>query len=192
MPDATFAARVMAAPDKSDFAPNAAPGYAPPSPARYLAAPTTVNLSSDPLRGGSVLLVEDNEVTAMLTRDLLIKLGYEVVTAKNGKAAVDICEVRRFDLILMDCQMPVMDGYEATLRLRAQEARRPDLTPTPIVAVTANTLAGDRERCLESGMNDYLAKPYSVRELRSVLQKWHVDQEIAQAPRVHNVVPIKG
>ena len=126
----------------------------------------------DERRSRSVLLVEDNDLNAMLASDLLRKLHYSVTTAVNGEQGVEKYKERDFDLILMDCQMPVMDGYEATRRIRAYEKSLPVGRHTPIIAVTANTLIGDREACLECGMDDYLPKPYGQRQLAKLLAKW--------------------
>jgi len=116
-----------------------------------------------------VLVVEDNPVNQKVTLGLLRKLGYCSEVASNGEEALAALERRPFDLVLMDCQMPVMDGYETTRRIRAEErgARR-----LPIVAMTANAMAGDRERCLESGMDDYLAKPISGERLWATVEAW--------------------
>ena len=91
--------------------------------------------------------------------------------AVNGALAVEMRERKRYDLILMDCMMPVMDGYEATRVLRAREALSGD-PRTPIVALTASAIDGDRERCLKAGMDDYLAKPFSAAQLIAMIEKW--------------------
>ena len=122
-----------------------------------------------PLRG-HVLLAEDNPVNQQVAEGLLLKLGLSVDTAGDGLEALQMESQNSYDLILMDCQMPHMDGYEATRRLRAVGDRggpRP-----PIVALTANAMAGDRERCLAAGMDDYLAKPIRLEQLRQTLAKW--------------------
>ena len=120
---------------------------------------------------GRVLLVEDNDLNVVLCSRMLELNGFEVVVASNGLEAVR--EVRRsqFDIILMDCQMPQMDGYDAARRIRVHE-QKIGARPTPILAVTANTLNGDKERCIEAGMNDYLAKGYDAKSLRDLLLKW--------------------
>ncbi|WP_026180303.1 ATP-binding protein [Hahella ganghwensis] len=115
-----------------------------------------------------VLLVEDNQVNQLVAKTILKKLGYEVSIAQNGKEALDIIENEEFDIVLMDCHMPVMDGYEATRHIR-QNPRFDDL---PIVAVTANVMQGDKERCMSCGMNDYLTKPYEKKALALLLEKW--------------------
>jgi len=126
---------------------------------------------SEVFLSGRVLLVEDNELNAMLAARLLGNIGFEVVVAENGSMAVTEVQRTNFDLILMDCQMPVMDGYEATRRIRSLEAKA-KLAAVPIIAVTANALAGDRAKCLEAGMSDYLAKTYTEAQLREKLAKW--------------------
>jgi signal transduction histidine kinase/CheY-like chemotaxis protein len=114
-------------------------------------------------RSLDVLLVEDNPVNQLLARRVLEADGHRVVLAENGSEAVDRSQEQDFDLILMDCMMPIMDGYEATRRLRAQAST----SQVPILAMTANAMAGDRERCLDAGMDDYLAKPVRPDALRS-------------------------
>jgi PAS domain S-box-containing protein len=114
-----------------------------------------------------ILVAEDNVTNQVVAFGMLRKLGYqEVQLASNGSEAFDKAMAEPFDLILMDCQMPEMDGYEATRRLRAAGCT------TTIVAMTANAIKGDRERCLDAGMNDYLSKPIDLRLLRGVLARW--------------------
>ena len=120
---------------------------------------------------GMVLLAEDNELNAALVTELLTLLGLSVTHAGDGEQAHRCTLERRFDVILMDCQMPRVDGYEATRRIRASEQSGGALR-TPIVAVTANALSGDRERCLDAGMDDYLPKPYTVQQLHAKLVTW--------------------
>ncbi|HET9475813.1 MAG TPA: response regulator, partial [Steroidobacteraceae bacterium] len=116
----------------------------------------------------SVLLVEDNMVNRTLALEMLQRLGCDAMHAGNGVEALDALEKNQFDVVLMDCQMPVMDGFTATRKLREREAAR-KLEPTRVVALTANALAGDREACLAAGMNDYLAKPFTLAQLRNIL-----------------------
>lgn len=123
-----------------------------------------------------VLLVEDNPVNQELALRLLEREGYQVVVANNGAEALDRFEDTRFDVILMDMQMPVMGGIEATEAIRAREMRRSwvvsqDFRPVYIVAMTANVMASDRDRCLEAGMNDYVAKPLRLDSLRAALDR---------------------
>ncbi len=118
----------------------------------------------------SVLLVEDNNVNQMVAMGILKRLGCDTVLAKNGREAVDlVTSGRHFDIIIMDCLMPVMDGYEATGRIREFEKTEGGGKRRTIVALTANTVAGDRERCLEAGMDDYVSKPVTLEQLRDVL-----------------------
>lgn len=124
-----------------------------------------------PPLAGNILLVEDNPVNRMLAVAMLNNLGIRPTEAENGLAALQAMEGARFDLVLMDCQMPVMDGFEATRAIRSRE--RGLLAPrTPIIAVTANALSGDAERCFQAGMDAYLAKPYSLKALRDMLAMW--------------------
>ncbi|MBL8486121.1 MAG: response regulator [Rhodocyclaceae bacterium] len=126
--------------------------------------------------GLAVLLAEDNPVNQILAVRILEKAGHTVAVANDGREAVDLFETRRFDAILMDVQMPVMGGFEATQAIRAREQRRSfvmsdNWTSTPIIALTANAMDGDRERCLAAGMDDYLAKPLRPAELLSALAR---------------------
>ncbi|WFC62978.1 response regulator [Pseudomonas sp. REST10] len=123
-----------------------------------------------PTRSSSarVLLVEDNPVNQMVAKGMLSKLGYQVLIAGHGAEALDVLEQESVDLVLMDCNMPVMDGYEASRRIRSN-GRWPEL---PIVALTANALSDERERCRAAGMNDYLAKPFQREELANMLNTW--------------------
>jgi signal transduction histidine kinase/DNA-binding response OmpR family regulator len=120
------------------------------------------------LAGARVLLVEDNPFNQELASDLLARAQVAVQIASNGREAVDMVARERFDAVLMDCQMPVMDGYEATRRLRSDPRWR-DL---PIIAMTANAMVGDRERVLAAGMNDHVAKPINVVEMFGTLARW--------------------
>ena len=117
-----------------------------------------------------ILLVEDNPVNQRVALRMLQKLGYQADVSPNGLDAVRAVEERSFDLILMDVQMPVLDGFEATAKIRAiDQGRR---LRTPIIAMTANVMKGDRARCLEAGMDGYLPKPVRHKELAGVLESW--------------------
>ncbi len=128
-----------------------------------------------------VLLVEDGKANQILARGLLNKWGHDVVVAENGEKAVSCWQQQPFDLILMDVQMPVMDGLEATRQIREQEARNGK--HIPIVAMTARAMKGDREDCLEAGMDEYVAKPVRKRELFASLRRFFSagDTTIGQA-----------
>lgn len=115
-----------------------------------------------------LLLVEDNAVNQMVAKGMLTRMGYQVVAVEHGQAALEWLEQQRCDLVLMDCNMPVMDGYEASRRIR----QKPDLVDLPIIALTANALQDDRQRCEQAGMNDYLAKPFKREDLQKLLHKW--------------------
>ena len=119
-------------------------------------------------RRGHILLVEDNPVNQLVAKGMLGKLGCEVTVAAHGAEALEQLEHGEFDMVLMDCNMPVMDGYEASRQIR-RSGRWPDL---PIVALTANAMPEERERCRAAGMNDYLAKPFRREELAALLELW--------------------
>ena len=162
-------------PSMSDAAVSFDGGYAaapePPPPAAPAAA-APVSSVADPARPMRVLLVEDNPVNLMVGQRLLSVLGTHCDSATNGEAALLRMSASRYDLVLMDCQMPVMDGYTATRRWREHEAAT-GVRRLPIVAMTANAMAGDRQKCLDSGMDDYLAKPVTRGELERCLFHWH-------------------
>ncbi|MEI8242236.1 MAG: response regulator [bacterium] len=131
-------------------------------------------LAGDPAQV-RILLVEDNPVNQAMAVRQLKKLGYQQVdTVGNGREALEAVDRQPYDLVLMDCQMPEMDGYEATRRIRAWEAGRPkDRRPgrLPILAMTANDMKGDREKCLAAGMDDYIVKPVRMADLARVVQQ---------------------
>jgi len=116
-----------------------------------------------------VLVAEDNNVNQMMTKAMLARLGCQTEIVENGQEAVAALARQRYDLVLMDCNMPDMDGYEATRLIRQQEP--PDLR-IPIVAITAAAFSGDKEKCLAAGMDDYLAKPVRLADLDRILQHW--------------------
>jgi len=126
----------------------------------------------------SVLLVEDNMVNRTLALEMLQRLGCDAMHAGNGVEALDALEKQDFDVVLMDCQMPVMDGFIATRKLREREVQKKK-EATRVVALTANALAGDREACLAAGMNDYLAKPFTLAQLRNILLPSKVSRSAA-------------
>lgn len=124
-----------------------------------------------PLRGVRILLTEDNRVNREFTSELLSSMGCIVDHAENGQVAVEKCRKETYDIILMDCQMPVMDGFEASQQLQALKARGL-IADVPIIALTANAMEGDRERCLRAGMNDYMSKPVRRANLEAMLMRW--------------------
>jgi len=121
--------------------------------------------------GGRVLLAEDHPVNQDVALGMLANFGCEVTVADNGRAALDALALDEFDVVLMDCDMPEMNGFTATEQLRKRESEA-NLTRIPVIALTANALQGDRERCLAAGMDDYLSKPISSKNLRLTLEKW--------------------
>jgi signal transduction histidine kinase/DNA-binding response OmpR family regulator len=128
---------------------------------------------------GSVLLVEDNPINQSVAQAMLRLLGLQVTLASHGQEALDLARAHDFDLVLMDCQMPVMDGFAATAAIRCLPGDRG--RDVPIVALTANTMQGDEARCLEAGMDDFLAKPYSLAHLQATLSRWLSPQTAARA-----------
>ena len=128
---------------------------------------------------GRVLLVEDTFINQQVVMGILAKLGLRPDIANNGREGVEKALERAYDLILMDVQMPEMDGFEATAVLRRREIAE-NLPRTPIVAMTAHALAGDRERCLDAGMDDYIAKPVRQQTLEAMLRKWMTDDPSTQ------------
>jgi CheY-like chemotaxis protein len=122
--------------------------------------------------GLKVLVVEDNTTNQLVATKMLRKLGCEAQVASNGLEAVEDFGKSRYDLILMDCQMPVMDGFQATKRIRELEIGSLKNERTPIIALTANALLGDRETCLEVGMDDYISKPFLLEQMASTLAYW--------------------
>jgi signal transduction histidine kinase/CheY-like chemotaxis protein len=126
----------------------------------------------DPSRKGSrVLVVEDNAANLKVTVRMVERLGYGADVAANGAEAVSMVELGRYEAVLMDCQMPEMDGYEATRQIRRTE---PAGRHMPIIAMTASALSGDRERCLAAGMDDYISKPVKLHIVAAVLERWLV------------------
>ena len=120
----------------------------------------------------SVLIVEDNPTNQMIVEAHLAQLGYKSRSAPNGEAALELLAAERFDAVLMDCQMPVLNGYEATRRIRQSEAKREAGTRVPIIAMTANAIEEERRHCLEAGMDDFISKPFRGAELRAKLDLW--------------------
>jgi len=124
--------------------------------------------NNDHGEGRHVLLVEDNPVNRTVVEAMLRSLGFTVSVATDGLQAVRSAESLIYEAILMDCRLPIIDGYEATRQIR----QLPGCADLPIIALTANALQGDREACLSAGMNDYLAKPFKRTDLQQILQRW--------------------
>ncbi len=130
------------------------------------------------LRGAKVLLVEDNEVNQELALELLSTNGITPTLAEDGQIALDKLDKETFDGVLMDCQMPVMDGYTASRKIREQEKFK-DL---PVIAMTANVMTGDREKAMEAGMDDHIGKPINVKEMFTIMAKWITPSEPFSEP----------
>jgi signal transduction histidine kinase/ActR/RegA family two-component response regulator len=144
-----------------------------PLPTEAPQRPALPMQSPEPRFSGArrLLLVEDNPINQRVAQHMLTRLGHDVEIAQNGREALDRLAVEPFDLVLMDCQMPEMDGLEATAHIRSETSAVLNRS-IPIVAMTANAFAEDRERCLAVGMNDFLAKPVSRAALAEVIAKW--------------------
>jgi PAS domain S-box-containing protein len=140
----------------------------PATPARQSSAEGLLLHPNAVLYPARVLVAEDNPINQRVVVRMLEKLGCLVHVAINGKQAVEMVEALAYDLVFMDCQMPEMDGYEATAQIRQREQGR----HTPIVALTANVMQGDRERCLDAGMDDYIGKPMRPSAVRRALERW--------------------
>jgi len=134
--------------------------------------------------GARVLLVEDNPVNTIVATEMLEQLGCLVHSAVDGVAAVETVARTTFDFVFMDCMMPRMDGYTATAHIRQQQADA-GITATPIIALTANVLPGDREKCLAAGMSDYLAKPFNLDELATTMARWRTPSTTTLTPTVN-------
>ena len=133
---------------------------------------------------GKVLVAEDNPTNQDVVRGMLRKLGCRVDLAANGGEAVEVAMSQDYDLILMDCQMPVLDGYQATAEIRRMERENNQGRHTPIIALTANALKGDKEKCLAAGMDDYMSKPFRVSAIRTMIEHWVSVQSPADAASV--------
>lgn len=115
-----------------------------------------------------ILIAEDNPINQKVIERMVQKLGYRVDLVANGIEAIQALDRFQYALVFMDCQMPEMDGFEACREIR----RRPSEIRIPIVAITANAMKGDRERCLAAGMDDYVSKPFKQEDLRRVIERW--------------------
>ncbi|MBY0576783.1 MAG: response regulator [Gallionellaceae bacterium] len=140
------------------------------------------------ISGAYLLLAEDNEINQQVARELLGKAGVTVAIANNGKEAIARLWEEKFDGVLMDMQMPVMDGLTATREIR----KNPRLANLPIIAITANVMKGDREQCLAAGMNDRITKPLDPNQMIETLAKWIVPAQPADLPPAHGLKTLQG
>lgn len=124
----------------------------------------------------NILLVEDNPINQRIGSHILKKLGYHCDLASSGQEALDAVQANEYDIILMDCQMPGMDGYTTTKYIR-QFQRNNRTKRTPIIAVTAHTMKGDREKCISMGMDDYIAKPIDIKQMKAIIEHWNLKNE---------------
>jgi CheY-like chemotaxis protein len=131
--------------------------------------PSTAGATANSQNRGRVLIVEDNPINQRVAVILATKLGFVADVADDGSIALKMAREQNYNLILMDCQMPVMDGFEATKAIRALET---PIAQVPIIAVTANVMEGQHEKCLAAGMNDYLPKPINKEILSKAINKW--------------------
>jgi len=167
------------------FAPAVAPAAPPHTALSTLPLPTpgaTVAPAPRARKGRKVLLAEDNPVNVEVASAMLESLGLDVSRACNGQEALHTLQAGDFDLVLMDCQMPVMDGFAATTEIRRHEQQHGRARSLPIIAITANALQGDRESCLAAGMDDYLSKPFTQQALGQTIGRWINLPRLAPAP----------
>ena len=137
----------------------------------------TIDGNEDLKLDAKILMVEDNPINQMVAQKMLEKIGLKATIANNGIEALQCLDQQSFDLVLMDCQMPEMDGFDATREIRKLDIKALDQKHLPVVAMTANVMSGDRERCLEVGMDDYIGKPVQRDQLATVLKKWLVNTQ---------------
>ena len=131
-----------------------------------------------PGRAARVLIAEDSKINQKVLAAMLVRRGFTVDIAENGKRAVEMAQAANYDAILMDCQMPEMDGLQATASIRRLSEA---CSRIPIIAVTANAFPEERERCLQAGMSDYLSKPVAINDLDRVLKRWLVGEACRDA-----------
>jgi CheY-like chemotaxis protein len=160
-------------------APSTSSGTQPPHPRVATVQPALC---------GHVLLAEDNAVNQRVAVRMLERLGCQVEVTANGREAVDALERCVYDVVLMDCQMPEMDGFAATRVIREREAKSAQMR-IPIIALTAHAMKGDREQCLAAGMDDYLSKPFTLEQLHTVLRRWLAPESVSQPTPEPSVSP---
>ncbi|MCK5877633.1 MAG: response regulator [Candidatus Marithrix sp.] len=139
----------------------------------------------------NILIAEDNKVNQYVTVYMLEIIGAKTTVVEDGSLVVKELKKQKFDVILMDCHMPNMDGFEATLAVRKYESQHPEKIAIPIIAVTANTMAGDRENCLKVGMNDFISKPFKKQALYEILKKW-LPNSIQTNKKIISKKPLKS
>ncbi len=127
---------------------------------------------AEPGPRGSVLVVDDDEISREIAADIVSMLGYEAHAVDSSAEFLRATASRRYDAVLLDWHLPDLSGLEAARRYREQEDARASGPRTPLIAITGNSLSGDRERCLEAGMDDYLPKPFRVEEMQAMLARW--------------------
>ncbi|HTF89790.1 MAG TPA: response regulator [Planctomycetota bacterium] len=179
-----FTARLELCAPRASSPPPAIPARAPRASATT--APVSSADSATRARRSKqrILIVEDNPVNQKMAGIVLKKAGWAYSIAEDGQRAVAAAAAESFDLVLMDCQMPVMDGFEATTRIRASAGSTP--RDVPILALTANALDGDREACMRAGMDDFVAKPFRAAELVAVMDRWIESRSAARSPQAEN------
>jgi PAS domain S-box-containing protein len=144
------------------------------------AVPVALRPTETPRRGGRVLVAEDNAINQLVAKEMIRRLGYECDVVGNGAEALEAMRLRSYAAVLMDCYMPEMDGFAATRELRKRE-RAEGADRTPVIAMTALAMAEDRDRCTESGMDDYVSKPVNLTALGSTLERWVSGRAVASA-----------
>ncbi|MBA5690296.1 hybrid sensor histidine kinase/response regulator [Rugamonas apoptosis] len=182
-PPPTRSEALRSAPVHSDAAPPPASAADDARPAPATVADAALSATPRARKRRKVLLAEDNPVNVEVASAMLEGLGLDVRRAGNGEEALRSVQTEHFDLVLMDCQMPVMDGFAATSEIRRHEQQQGRTRSLPIIAITANALQGDRESCLAAGMDDYLSKPFTQQSLGQTIARWlKLPRAVLQAP----------